>query len=82
MNVFFLKQIISALMIVVDLFYFSSSHILPNRLLQISFFYRNLIYVYLKKYLALYVERLGYEFGFVLVTFVGISYFASQICIL
>ena len=35
----------------------------------------------LKKYLALYLERLGYEFGTVLVTFVGISYFASQICI-
>ena len=28
-----------------------------------------------------YVERLGYEFGTVLVTFVDISYFASQICI-
>ena len=35
----------------------------------------------LKKYLALYLERIGYEFGTVLVTFVGISYFASQICI-
>ena len=35
----------------------------------------------LKKYLALYVERLGYEFGTILVTFVGISYFALQICI-
>ena len=29
----------------------------------------------------LYVKRLGYEFGTVLVTFVSISYFASQICI-
>ena len=32
-------------------------------------------------YLALYVERLRYQFGTILVTFVGISYFASQICI-
>ena len=35
----------------------------------------------LKKYLALYVERLGYQSGTLLVTFVDISYFASQICI-
>ena len=29
---------------------------------------------------ALYVERLGYEFATMFVTFVCISYFASQIC--
>ena len=45
-----------------------------------SFLHRNPIYVYLKNYLALYVERLGYGFGTILVTSVGISYFASQIC--
>ena len=97
MNVFFLKQVISALMISVNLHYFSSIHCLlafstnqfithwrlkrrktyerlvlsfyivsfvlnvivfvrnglkqtkPNRLFQIPFFHRNLIYVYLKK---------------------------------
>ena len=97
MNVFFLKQVISALMISVNLHYFSSIHCLlafstnpfithwrlkrrktyerlvlsfyivsfvlnvivsvcnglkqtkPNRLFQIPFIYRNLIYVYLKK---------------------------------
>ena len=38
------------------------------------------IYV-LKKYLVPYVERLGCEFGTILVTSGGISYFASQICI-
>ena len=32
-------------------------------------------------YLALYVERLGYEFGTILVTLVCISYFALQISI-
>ena len=53
----------------------------PNHLLQVSFCHRNLIYVYLKKYLALYVERLGYEFVVMLVTFVCILYFALQICI-
>ena len=53
----------------------------PNHLLQISFCHRSLIYVYLKKYLALYVERLGYEFATMLVTFVCILYFALQICI-
>ena len=53
----------------------------PNRLLQISFFHRNLIYVYLKKDLGLYVGRLGYEFASMLVTFVCISYFSSQIYI-
>ena len=35
----------------------------------------------LKKYLALYVERLRYEFAAMLVTFVCTLYFASQICI-
>ena len=30
----------------------------------------------------LYVERLGYEFGTVLVTFVGISYFTSQFALI
>ena len=53
----------------------------PNHLLQISFCHRNLIYVYLKKYLVLYVERFGYEFVVMLVTFVCILYFALQICI-
>ena len=56
-----------------------------NRLLQISFFFSQEPYLcYLKKiemYLALYVERLGFEFGTILVTFLCISYFASQICI-
>ena len=54
-----------------------------NRLLQISFFFfiGTLFMFILKKYLALYVERLGYQFGTILVTFVGIPYFALQICI-
>ena len=34
-----------------------------------------------KKYLALCVERLGHEFAAMLVTFVCILYFVSQICI-
>ena len=34
-----------------------------------------------KKHLAVYVERLGYEFATILVTHVGISYFSSQIFI-
>ena len=34
----------------------------------------------LKKHLALYLERLKYEFATMLVTFVYISYFALQIC--
>ena len=123
MNVFFLKQIISALMISVNLYYFSSSiHCLlacstnpfithwrlkrrktyerlvlsfyfvsfvlnvivfvrnglkqtkPNRLFQIPFFHRNLIYVYLKKASC---TVCGYEFGTILVTFVCIFYFDS-----
>ena len=36
----------------------------------------------LKKHLALYVERLGYKFAAVFVTFVCITYFALQICII
>ena len=113
MNVFFLKQVISALMIVVNILYFSSINrflftcmfnwpvydaLAPwqkknyERLIltflqipsfckpfpHISFSNRNLIYVYFKKHFPLYVERLGHDFAAMLVTFVFISYFASQ----
>ena len=128
MNVFFLKQVISALMISVNLHYFSTIDYLlafstnpfithwrlkrrktyerlvfsfyivsfvlnvnvfvrnglkqtkPNRF-KFLFFHRNLTYVYLKKHLAPHVERLGYKFATILVTFVCISYFDSQILI-
>ena len=36
----------------------------------------------LKKHFALYVERLGYTFAAMFVTFVCITYFALQICII
>ena len=35
----------------------------------------------LKKYLEVYLERLGYEFAAIFVAFAYISYFALQICI-
>ena len=50
-------------------------------MLQISFCHRDLIYVYLKKYLALYVVRLGCKFAAMLFTFVCILQLASHICI-
>ena len=49
----------------------------PNRFF---FFHRNLIFIS-KKHLVLYVERFGYEFAAMFVTFVCIFYFALQICI-
>ena len=51
-------------------------------------FYRFLFFIgtffmfILKKHLAQYLERLGYQFAAVFVTFVCITYFASQICII
>ena len=58
------------------------SHVLrtmPNRLLQIYFFHRNLILCLSKKqHFALYVERLGCEFATMLVTLVCISNVAFQ----
>ena len=54
----------------------------PNRLFQIAFFHRNLIYVYLKKTsCAVCGETWVYEFATILVTFVCISYFDWQIFI-
>ena len=51
----------------------------PNHLLQNSFCHRNLMFISKKS--CTVVERPGYEFDAMLVTFVCILYFASQICI-
>ena len=46
------------------------------------FFFVGILFIFsLKKHIVLHVERLGYEFADMFVTFVCISYFALQICI-
>ena len=46
-----------------------------------DFFFQRILKLILKKHLVLYVERLGYKFPAVFVTFLCIFYFALQICV-
>ena len=53
-----------------------------NRFLQIFFCHRNLIYIYFFKKSILCLLQLGYGFAAMCVTFICLSCFASQICII